>query len=105
MVKTSFVSSLEKASECGFKIQAIILDGATTNTKLVRLILVKINADQTELTPSELKLSTNFIFKGSKYFVLFCLVCILKYARNALFQKKLFQLPKISSKYRINTRS
>ena len=88
--------SLEKGSECDFKIRAIILDGATTNTKLVRSILTTINADQTKVPLPELKLNTNFIHKGNKHFVLFCLVHILKCVRNALFRNNnYFHFPKL----------
>ena len=92
------ISCLDKAQECGFNVVPIVFDGASTNCKVVRKLLKALNfsAGGKPAPLAELNLQTYFICKENKYFVLFCIVHIIKCVRNALFRKdNYFAYPKL----------
>ena len=94
----TILSCLDKANEAGYTIIPTMFDGTSTNVKTVKKLLKEIgsiNLDHCKTIP-ELKLETYFIHNGSKYFVLFCIVHIIKNIRNALFRmKNEFACPKL----------
>ena len=97
-LKPLLLSCLDKASAAGFVIVPIIVDGGSTNSKLVRMLLAeKLRQESKKGTPlPEIVLETFFFYNNRKYYVLFCIVHIVKCVRNALFRKNnYFQYPEL----------
>ena len=73
-------SCLEKADRTGFEILPIIMDGASVNVKVARMLLdelsEKVHGKSTPIP--ELKLKSNFTRNRKVHFVLFCMVYLIK---------------------------
>ena len=75
-----------------------IVNRGLVNTKLVRILLrEKIRNENSKQAPlPEIMLETHFFHNERKYYLLFYVVYIIKYARNTLFQKNnYFQYPQL----------
>ena len=97
-LKPLLLSCLDKASSTGFVIVPIILNGGSTNSKLVRMFIAeKYRRESNKVTPvPEIILESYFAHNDRKYHVLFCIVHIVKCVRNALFRKNnYFQYPEL----------
>ena len=71
---------LNKANECNYEIIPIIMDGASVNVKVAKKLLRPLNAEMegNKVCVAEIKLCTSFIHNGKTYFILFCIVHIIK---------------------------
>ena len=97
-----FLSYLDKASECNVEIIPIVMDGASTNVKVARMLLKEtsqnLNGKPTPIV--SLKLETSFVHNDKIYFMLFFIAHLIKKIRNALFKKvNDFNYPKLELKW------
>lgn len=85
----TLISCLSKAKECGYEVLPIIFDGASTNMKVVKELLKQVNEKNEEPSSiAELKLKINFQYENRSYYVMLCIVHIIKNIRNALVKKQ-----------------
>ena len=85
--------------ECGYEMLPIILDGASTNVKLVKTTNKVLNPTTNgKPTPAtQLKQETSFLCKGQEMFPIFCVPHMAKIFRNSLFAKgNDFTYPKLT---------
>ena len=77
----------------------IVLDGASTNVKLVKTTNKVLNptTNDKHAPAAQLKLETSFMHKGQEMFPIFCVPHMAKTFRNALFAKgNDFTYPKLT---------
>ena len=89
---------LDKKSECKFEIILIVMDGASTNVKVARMLLKEksqnSNGKSTRIV--SLKLEKSIVHNDKIYFMLFFIAHLIKKIRNALFKKvNDFNYPKL----------
>ena len=74
------------------------MDRASTNTKVAKKLLCKLNAEMegNKVRIAETKLHESLICNRKIYFILFCIIHIIKNIRNTLFRKENeFHYPKL----------
>ena len=83
-----FLECLDKACQSDFEITLIIIHGAAKNIEIIKKLLRCTNDNNNTKTPSaRMKFESFFTHKGEKYFILFCLVHMIKCVWNNLLRK------------------
>ena len=98
-LKEMFLNSLDKSMEHGHDIFQIILDGASTNVKLVKTTNKALNPTTNDkpTLAAQLKIETSFFHKCQETYPVFCVPRMAKTFRNALFAKgNYFTHPKLT---------
>ena len=85
-LQSVLIECLEKSANSDFNIVPIILDGASINCKLMRSMLTLEKGNPKTPIP-KMVFSTFFIRNNNKYFIMCCVMHIIKCMRNNLVKK------------------